>query len=114
MKTIVAVFHVTFTIFCLGFLQEAHAVVPPPDGEYPNFTTAEGTNALRNLTTGAANTAVGWYPLFSATTASFNTGVGAGALALNTANENTATGAGALLSNTTGLQKRGQRCFCPA
>src|SRR5919106_2359769 len=30
------------------------------------------TNALKNLTTGAA-TGVGWYSLFSATTASFNT-----------------------------------------
>jgi hypothetical protein len=39
---------------------KAQAVVPPPDGGYSNFTTAEGTNALKNLTTGAANTAVGW------------------------------------------------------
>jgi len=35
------------------------AVIPPPDGSYPNFTTAEGNNALKNLTTGAANTALG-------------------------------------------------------
>ena len=32
------------------------AVVPAPDGGYPNFTTAEGTKALQNLTTGTANT----------------------------------------------------------
>ncbi len=32
----------------------------------------------------------------------FNTGVGAGTLALNTGDSNTATGAGALLFNTTG------------
>jgi len=37
------------------------AVVPAPDGGYPGFNTAEGQNALFNLTTGAANTAVGWY-----------------------------------------------------
>jgi trimeric autotransporter adhesin len=78
------------------------AVVPPPDGGYPNFTTAEGTNALQNLTTGAANTAVGWFSLFGDTTASFNTGVGAGTLLFNNGDQNTAVGAVALLSNTTG------------
>ena len=78
------------------------AVVPAPDGGYPNFTTAEGTNALLNLTSGAGNTAVGWYSLFSAGAASFNTGVGAGALALNTGDSNTATGTAALLLNTAG------------
>ena len=77
-------------------------VVPQPDGGYPNFTTAEGTQALQNLTTGAGNTALGWRSLFLDTTGSFNTGVGAGALLANTANDNTATGALALLSDTTG------------
>jgi hypothetical protein len=81
----------------------AFGVVPPPDGGYPNFTTAEGTNALRNLTTGAGNTAVGWFSLFSATTASFNTGVGAGTLALNTGDNNTAVGTVALFLSTTGV-----------
>ena len=81
----------------------APAVVPPPDGGYPNFTTAEGTKALQSLTTGSGNTGIGWVSLFSATTADFNTGVGAGTLALNTADENTATGAGALLLNSTGI-----------
>jgi trimeric autotransporter adhesin len=80
----------------------SRAVTPPPDGGYPNFTTAEGQNALFNLTTGAANTAVGWRSLFSDTTGSFNTGVGAGALILNNGDNNTATGAAALLFNTTG------------
>ena len=46
---------------CLAIRQSAQAVLPPPDGGYPNFTTAEGQNALKNLTTGAANTAVGWH-----------------------------------------------------
>jgi hypothetical protein len=86
--------------FVLRTGPNAFGLVPPPDGGYPNFTTAEGTKALQNLTTGAANTGVGWYSLFSATTASFNTGLGAGALALNTADENTAIGAAALLLNT--------------
>jgi hypothetical protein len=35
------------------------AVVPPPDGGYPGFNTAEGHNALFNLTTGVGNAAVG-------------------------------------------------------
>ena len=93
---------VTFTLATFALQPIAEAVVPPPDGGYPGFNTAEGQNALKNLTTGSGNTAVGWYSIFSATTASLNTGVGAGALALNTAAQNTATGAGALLSNTTG------------
>ena len=88
----------------LGFalLPRAQAVVPAPDGGYPNFTTAEGTNGLQNLTTGAGNTGVGWASLFSDTTAGLNTGVGAGTLVLNNADSNTAIGAVALLFNTTG------------
>ena len=102
LKTIAPTLLITLTLLCFGLLPRAQAVVPPPDGGYPNFTTAEGTKALQSLTTGSANTAVGWYSLFSDTTGSFNTGAGAGALALNTAENNTATGAAALLLNTTG------------
>jgi endosialidase-like protein len=87
-----------------GIEPGVQAVVPPPDGCYPAFTTAEGCNALPLLTTGAANTAIGWRSLFSTTTASFSTGVGAGALVLNNADSNTAVGAAALLLNTTGSQ----------
>jgi hypothetical protein len=88
--------------FAVQLAPNAFGVVPPPDGGYPNFSTAEGQNALKNLTTGAGNTAIGWYSLFSATAASFNTGIGAGTLALNMGDENTATGVAALLLNTTG------------
>ena len=105
----------TTSLFCMavllpfsGLAPLAQAVVPAPDGGYPNFTTAEGTKALFNLTTGAGNTAVGWFSLQSVTTGNLNTGVGAGTLVLNTADANTATGAGALLSNTTGEQQHGQ------
>ena len=89
----------------LGFALSptAQAVVPPPDGGYPGFTTAEGTKALFSLTTGSANTAVGWFSLASNTQGSFNTGTGAGALLFNTADDNTAFGAAALLFNTTGI-----------
>ena len=83
---------------------KAQAVVPPPDGGYPNFNTAEGQNALFSLTTaGAANTAVGWYSLFSDTAGSFNTATGAGSLLFNTGDNNTAFGAAALLFNTAGI-----------
>jgi hypothetical protein len=98
--------HIIFgAIFsALAFLPGVQAVNPAPDGCYPNFTTAEGCNALKSLTTGAANTGVGWYSLFSTTTGIGNTGVGAGALALNQADNNTAVGGGALFLNTTGAE----------
>ena len=89
-----------FVFVCLTLSPRVQAVVPPPDGGYPNFTTAEGTKALQNLTSGAGNTGVGWYSLFSVTDAGFNTGVGAGTLVLNTGEENTAIGTAALLLNT--------------
>jgi uncharacterized coiled-coil protein SlyX len=89
---------------CFGLLPKALAVVPPPPGGYPNFTTAAGDNALQALTLGLGNTAIGNFSLFSVTTGSFNTAVGAGALDLNTADSNTATGAAALLFNTTGTE----------
>ena len=95
---------VCMLLVCIGLLPKAQAVSPPPDGGYPNFTTAEGQNALFSLTTGVANTAIGWSSLKSSTTGSFNTGVGAGTLALNTADSNTATGAAALLLNTSGTE----------
>src|ERR1043166_6029939 len=77
---------------------------PYPDGCYQNFTTAEGCNALFNLTDGAGNTAAGWYSLYEDTTASYNTALGAGTLVLNTADSNTATGAAGLLLNGDGTQ----------
>jgi hypothetical protein len=95
---------ITFTLACFAFSPQLQALSPPPDGGYPNFTTAEGDNALKALTTGAGNTAIGTFSLFSVTTGNYNTAVGAGALDLNTADSNTATGAAALLFNTTGTE----------
>jgi hypothetical protein len=91
---------VAFTLICFALSPRAQAVVPAPDGAYPNFTTAEGQNALHSLTTGAANTALGAFSLFGNTTGSFNTAVGALALDLNTGDQNTAVGVAALLLNT--------------
>jgi len=91
----------TFTLICFALSPAAYAVLPAPDGGYPNFNTAEGQNPLLNLTTGAANTAVGWRSLFSNTDGSFNSGFGAGTLLLNTSGAgNTAVGAAALLFST--------------
>jgi hypothetical protein len=101
-----------FVLFAFGWFALcplAEAVLPPPDGSYPGFNTAEGQNALFSLTTGVGNAAVGWFSLFSNTDGSFNTAVGAGTLLFNVGEpstsagiENTAVGAAALLFNTTG------------
>jgi hypothetical protein len=96
-------------LVCFAFLPQMHAAPnalpsPSPDGCYPGFTTAEGCNALANLTTGAGNTGIGWEALFLAGSSSYSTGVGAGALILNHADSNTAVGAVAMLLNTTGTE----------
>ena len=97
-------FVITFLLACSALLPSLQAVVPPPDGCYPGFTTAEGCNALQFLGTGAGNTGLGWYSLYAVGGGNFNTGVGAGTLVLNTADSNTAVGAAALLLNTTGTE----------
>jgi hypothetical protein len=93
-----------FALSCFALCPMAQAVSPPPDGCYPGFTTAEGCNAVQNLTTGAGNTGVGWHSLFGTSTGNYNTGVGAGTLVINNGDSNTATGAAALLLNTSGTQ----------
>ena len=104
MKTTIRSVLVLLAFACLAALGPTmQAVVPAPDGGYPGANTAEGQNALLNLTTGGFNTAVGWLSLRSGTTGSFNTAVGAATLFRNNANENTAIGIGALLSNTSGF-----------
>jgi hypothetical protein len=92
-------------------LQRTEAVVPAPDGGYPRGNTAEGQNALLNLTTGTFNTAVGLFALRSNVEANFNTAIGAGTLLANTGHRNTAAGAGALLSNTTGGENTANGAF---
>jgi hypothetical protein len=82
----------TLALFCFGSLPKAQAVSPPPDGGYPGFNTAEGTDALKSLTTGVGDTAVGWFSLFGNTDGSFNTAVGAGTLLFNVGDQSTGEG----------------------
>jgi Chaperone of endosialidase len=98
---------------CSALLPQAPAA-PAPETPDPvvvggSLNTADGTNALRHVTTGAANAAFGWFSLFSNTDGAFNTALGAATLVLNVGDqaageglENTAVGAAALLFNTTG------------
>ena len=73
------------------------------DGDLGNGNTAEGANALANLSGGFNNTATGNAALFNNTNGTANTATGSGALSSNkTASSNTADGFGALSSNSTG------------
>src|SRR5262249_61728730 len=96
-----------------GLLPQMQAFLPPeipgsPDGCYPAFNTAEGCNALFNVTTGIGDTGVGWFSLFIVGDGDFNTGLGAGALAITSpiagigANNNTALGTAAMFLNLNG------------
>ena len=110
---------VTSLLVCVGFLQNAKAVNPPPDGDYPGKNTAEGHDALFSLTTGNSNTATGFqvlkantigdrntadgaFALFTNQVGSENTATGYAALFFNRGSLNTATGIGALHDNATG------------
>ena len=94
---------ITLALAWFALSPTARAVTPAPDGGYPNNNTAEGTDALFNLTTGSDNTANGFEALFSNATGFQNTATGSQALLNNTGNNNTALGFQALLSNTTGI-----------
>jgi hypothetical protein len=88
---------------CFVLSSFTQAVNPPPDGGYPGQNTAEGENALFNLTTGEFNTATGYNALTRNTTGDLNTATGSQALLLNTiGGSNTATGANALFLNGAG------------
>ena len=122
MKTITNIIHPALALVafaCLVLSPMAQAVVPAPDGGYPNNNTAEGENALFSLTSGGDNTAVGFQALFHNTTGGPNTAVGDGALFENISgggnvaigdgalggdsSNNTAIGEIALVSDTTGF-----------
>src|SRR5438552_934323 len=92
-----------FVFVCFGLSPAVRAVVPAPDGGYPGFNTAEGTNALFSLTSGVGNNAIGFQALLHNTTGIHNTANGFAAMSRTTTGQhNTATGDEALGSNTTG------------
>jgi hypothetical protein len=103
-RNIIAVFSALTCLALLSITQAAPAPETPDPASACAFCTADGTNALANATAGGgtANSAFGWWALFTNTDASFNTAVGAGALLFNNGSPNTAVGATALLFNTTG------------
>src|SRR5262249_58971938 len=71
MKTITNITCHAFALFalaCFGLSPTVRAVSPPPDGGYSGANTAEGDNALLNLSSGIANTAVGFNALNANTT----------------------------------------------
>jgi len=59
MKTSARPAFIVFSLVVVGFLPNVEAVSPAPDGGYPGGNTAEGQNALQNLSGGIYNTAVG-------------------------------------------------------
>jgi hypothetical protein len=91
-------------LVCFALLPKVQATpapeTPDPGAVGGSLNTADGSNALGSVSTGAANSAFGWFSLVSDTDASFNTAVGAGTLLFNNAGSNTAVGAAALLFNT--------------
>jgi hypothetical protein len=94
---------VSLLIVCFALASKAQAVSPPPDGGYPGQNTAEGDNALLNLTEdGVDNTAIGFNALRRNTIGSQNTATGFRALANSMGDQNTATGSEALSSNIGG------------
>ena len=75
LKQTSSVFLVAFVLACFALSPaiEAQLPPPPPDGGYPNNNTAEGDNALFNVTTGTDNTAIGFHALFGNNGGSENT-----------------------------------------
>jgi hypothetical protein len=99
---------IPLVLACFGLSAAARAVSPPPDGGYAAGNTAEGTDALFNLTTGVWNSAFGFRALHDNATGIRNTAIGYQAL-YNTngpsnvsGQDNIGVGANALFNNTTG------------
>lgn len=95
-------------VVCFAFSPSVQAApspeTPDPGSVNDPFGTADGLRALENVSGGFGNSAFGWFSLFSDTTGSFNTGLGAGTLVLNNADQNTGVGTAALILNNIGEQ----------
>src|SRR5262249_30620138 len=75
MKTTTNITYPAFALFafaCFALAPQARAVTPAGDGGYSNQNTPEDEDALFSLTTGADNTAMGFYTLYSNATGSDN------------------------------------------
>jgi hypothetical protein len=93
---------ISFVLGCFALSPQARAVCQE-DCDTLLETTALGTSALMNNTTGQYNTAVGSFALLNNTDGQVNTAIGSHALRFNTTGSgNTATGNDGLYSNTTG------------
>src|SRR5207244_4390958 len=93
-------FFIPLVLAWFALLPASRAVSPAPDGGYLNNNTAEGTDSLFKLTTGANNTAIGFHALHENTTGGANTATGATALFNNTGgSDNVAIGNNTLFSN---------------
>src|SRR5947207_12769729 len=99
-------------LVCFGLCQQVRSATDTPDpGSVSSSNTADGQGALGSLTTGLYNSAFGFLSVLSISDASFDTGVGAGALLVDTGGTNTAVGAAALFSNTTGSDNNAVGAF---
>ena len=99
-------------LVCFGLMPGAKAVEPAaPDVDRGGGNTSDGAAALASLTTGTFNSAFGFDSLLLLSDASFDTGIGAGALLADNGGTNTAVGAGALLSNADGFDNNAVGAF---
>ena len=122
-------FSMALASLCVAVSPAVWAVNPPPDGCYPNLTTAEGCDALVALWSPAqeirrwlafalfryrpAASILVWAPeRWLLNNADANTALGAVALLLNTTGtQNTAVGADALVNNDTGSSNTANGSF---
>jgi hypothetical protein len=102
-KTTIRPLLIWVPLACFALSPRAQAVSPAPDGGYSGGNTAEGADALLNLSSGIWNTALGFEALNHDTAGKINTATGVRALFSNTSGSyNTANGVYALYGNTIG------------
>jgi len=102
-KTTIPPLLVSVLLVYFGLAPLAQAVSPPPDGGYPGGNTAEGIDALLNLSSGVWNSGFGFQALNHDTAGKDNTATGVRALFSDTGGSyNSATGVYALYGNING------------
>ena len=91
LKTTTPLLLIALALLCFGLLPGAQAVVPPPDGGYPGFNTAEGQNALLASPPALRTQQLVGVRSLATPTAALTLVLARGALVLNTADSNTAS-----------------------